>query len=564
MFLIIPQLNQLEAIEDGISGDEIDLSFVDQVEVEIEGILERVRNLDPYDPKVEAFVEVLEDKRSLANNKALVFSTFRHTLAYLAKHLLKAGVRFGLVHGDIKDAERADIRKRFALPGDEADALDVLLSSEVGCEGLDYQFCDFLINYDLPWNPMRVEQRIGRIDRYGQQSGSVAIMNFVTPGTVDADIYERCLMRIGIFQHAVGGSEEILGAVTKEIRNIADRFDLTSEERADLLQQLADNQIRQIREESELEERESQLFGLDIPKQSWENEIENADSFWLTPASIQGTVTSYLNDVLEPRMDYMLGERSLKTLRLSQESRNRLLKDSRPNPRSTEPVVREWERWLKGGVPTLSVTFDQKTASENADTVHLSLLHPLVRQAAQHFDSDEPGFVSVAVEDANQPFGQYPFAIYRWSKRGIKLDQDLIAVCGESTIEESLLPLLEKATNWDSRQIPSSDQIENLESLHYEKWVSERAMHMDENRLFVDQRIQSLAVSHRARRRVLEDQISQATDAKIKLMRESELTRADADFNRKMDELQKATNSAEIMSSSVVYGIISVSAGVDG
>ena len=62
---------------------------------------------------------------------------------------------------------------------------------------------------------MRIEQRIGRIDRYGQQSETVAIVNFVTPGTVDADIYQRCLMRIGVFQHAVGGNEEILGAVTR-------------------------------------------------------------------------------------------------------------------------------------------------------------------------------------------------------------------------------------------------------------------------------------------------------------------------------------------------------------
>lgn len=55
---------------------------------------------------------------------------------------------------------------------------------------------------------MRVEQRIGRIDRYGQRSEAVAIYNFVTPGTVDAEIYERCLLRIGVFRQAFGGSEE--------------------------------------------------------------------------------------------------------------------------------------------------------------------------------------------------------------------------------------------------------------------------------------------------------------------------------------------------------------------
>ena len=70
-------------------------------------------------------------------------------------------------------------------------AIDILLFTEVGSEGLDYQFCDMMINYDLPWNPMRIEQRIGRIDRRGQQSEAVGIYNMITNGTVDADIYYR-------------------------------------------------------------------------------------------------------------------------------------------------------------------------------------------------------------------------------------------------------------------------------------------------------------------------------------------------------------------------------------
>lgn len=65
---------------------------------------------------------------------------------------------------------------------------------------MDYQFCDTMINYDLPWNPMRIEQRIGRIDRRGQESEAVNIYNIITADTVDADIYNRCLLRIGILR----------------------------------------------------------------------------------------------------------------------------------------------------------------------------------------------------------------------------------------------------------------------------------------------------------------------------------------------------------------------------
>ena len=159
---------------------------------------------------------------------------------------------------------------RFAAPlrsrPEDPAAIDVLLSSEVGSEGLDFQFCDALVNYDIPWNPMRIEQRIGRIDRYGQASETVAIYNFVTPGTVDFDIYSRCLLRIGIFERAIGGSEAILGEIATRLQQVAEDFSLTESERSDRLQQLADNEIRQIAETEALEEREAELFGVRISR----------------------------------------------------------------------------------------------------------------------------------------------------------------------------------------------------------------------------------------------------------------------------------------------------------
>ena len=78
---------------------------------------------------------------------------------------------------------------------------------------------------------MRVEQRIGRIDRIGQKSESVAIFNLITPGTVDADIYERCLVRIGVFNNALGGSEEILGKSPGKSETSPTTFLLSEEER---------------------------------------------------------------------------------------------------------------------------------------------------------------------------------------------------------------------------------------------------------------------------------------------------------------------------------------------
>ena len=74
-------------------------------------------------------------------------------------------------HGGTPDEARRELRDRFSQPKENEAALDIFLSSEVGCEGLDCQFCDYMVCYDLPWNPMRV----GCFDRHGQQSETVAI-----------------------------------------------------------------------------------------------------------------------------------------------------------------------------------------------------------------------------------------------------------------------------------------------------------------------------------------------------------------------------------------------------
>lgn len=553
------KLNQLEMLESSDGEEVIDLGFVDQIKQEIEQLIIMANSLDPEDKKIDAFIQALKEKSLLENNKSLVFSTFRHTLSYLAKHTEAAGLRYGLIHGDISEEDRAVLRKRFSLPADDAEAIDVLLSSEVGCEGLDFQFCDYLINYDLPWNPMRIEQRIGRIDRYGQKSDTVSIVNFVTPGTVDADIYLRCLVRIGVFEHAVGGSEEILGQITQEIHNIADSFVLTEGERAARLQQLADNGIRRIREEQELEEKESELFGLNVPKHSWREDIEAAENAWLSPSAIQGCVTSYLKLKLGVDSEYIQGDKSLKNLKLSQAARIALLEDYGALKRSLDPVARQWEKWLKGNAPNLPVTFDQDTASENHAAVHLSVLHPLVRQAARFLKVDEPMRCRLEVMD-DLPLGEHRFAIYRWTKHGIRLDEEFVVVADHPEVERQLMDVLPRARQVKDNGSLTSSDCDELDGLHYAKWVAAQGDHIATNQQLAEHRIQSLTVSHRARIRTLEDQLAKSTNEKIRLMKEGELARAFADFERRLAELRQAGSTGDVRAEPVMFGTILVRA----
>ena len=190
---------------------------------------------------------------------------------------------------------------------------------------------------------MRVEQRIGRIDRRGQKSESVTIFNLITPGTVDADIYERCLLRIGVFESALGGTEEFSAKITTELRDIAENYALSTEERRTKLDLLADTQIRRIQENERLEAEQLELFSVQLPEDQMAKDVEKATNFWLLPESIQRLVTLYLQQKLGTSQELIRGDKPLKTLRLPGEARIALLRDFQKLSREKSPIYLEWE-----------------------------------------------------------------------------------------------------------------------------------------------------------------------------------------------------------------------------
>lgn len=548
------KLERLDMIED---NEELDLDFVDDIGDEIFDIINRAQRLDPEDPKVEAFIRTIVKKSNHDKNKSLVFSTFRHTIAYISDYIERAGLRHGIIHGDVREDDRTEIRYRFSLPKDDPNALDVLLSSEVGCEGLDFQFCDFLVNYDLPWNPMRVEQRIGRIDRYGQTSEAVGIINLITPGTVDADIYTRCLERIGVFHNAVGGSEEILGEITKKIQYIANNYTLTSSERAEQLQQLSDNAIRLVKEEQDLEKREFELFGLDIPRATWRDDIRNAESEWLSPNAIRQCVETYLKLKVDPNVNYLSGDRSLKTLRLGIGARNALLDDFMKITSRSDRSWTVWRAWLSGKTPTIQVTLDQETAAENQNAIYLTALHPLVKQAAQHFDTNDVLYCELRLtpgEIDSIRNGEYKFALYRWKMSGIRDDERLIAVCDDEKVESILLSLLGGATDPERRGVINLQDFEDLEERHHSKWLTARANHVEKNREVAEYKIQSLTASHRERVKILQKQVDNAIDKRIHRMKLSQLEHAEALFARQIEKMTEDGNRGDIIATPILLG----------
>jgi superfamily II DNA or RNA helicase len=142
--------------------------------------------------------------------KAVVFTESRRTQGYLAELLAAHGWagRISLLSGDAGRPE-----ERQALVDEFRDRTQILLSTEAGAEGLNLQFCNLVVNYDLPWNPQRIEQRIGRCHRYGQQR-DVLVLNFLNrQNAADARLYELLERKLHLFDGVFGASDEILGAL---------------------------------------------------------------------------------------------------------------------------------------------------------------------------------------------------------------------------------------------------------------------------------------------------------------------------------------------------------------
>ena len=551
-------LDELAWTEADVTGSTPLEGTITQIQDQIQVILEKAKSINSRDQKLEALRGVIQERQHLPNNKIMLFSSFRHTLAYLYTHLKADGIRVGMIHGGVADEERLELRNRFEKPRIAHDSLDLMLFSEVGCEGLDYQFCDCMVNYDLPWNPMRIEQRIGRIDRNGQQSESVTIINLITPGTVDAEIYDRCLLRIGVFESALGGSEKILGEITQQIYSIAENFTLTDAERREKFQQLEDNQIRSVQEQERLEERELELFGLRLPKDQMQQDIDDASSFWLTPASIQRLVTLYLRQQLQTDQEFVLGERHLKTLRLSGEARNILLSDFQQLSRERNPIYREWEKWLKGTDPLLSITFEADCRRDHPEVTLINIVHPLVKQAAKMLNIKSDVVTTLKVQTQEVPAGRYKFAIYQWHFHGIKEDLALKSI----TLDEKLTPhldqLLEKAVDYEDWENSEPFAWDELDKQHYQLWTESLEKHRQNTRELAEYRRESLSTSHEARINLLEYQRAQVDDPNIQRMRMYQIANAEADYNRYIQELDAAMAKADITTELVAYGILEV------
>ncbi|MCD4677692.1 MAG: DEAD/DEAH box helicase family protein [Desulfobacula sp.] len=228
-------------------------------------LLQEAKDIETIDSKFENFLHLI--KKTLSNPEIpqiIVFSFFVRTLEYLKRRLEACGYSVGMIHGKIpvigngKELDRYNIMEDF-----KKGKYQILLSSEVGGEGLDFQYCNAIVNYDLPYNPMRVEQRIGRVDRFGQKSDKIIVANLFIKDTVDEEIYDRLYRRISLVEDGVGELEPILGQEIADFQSQIISGKLTKEQKEELTRRLEESIASAKLEMEDFEKHRSELLGDD-------------------------------------------------------------------------------------------------------------------------------------------------------------------------------------------------------------------------------------------------------------------------------------------------------------
>lgn len=541
-----------------------------------EGLQEKVRELrqlshqlEGQDPKLEQLLQLIESVQQVEGpGKVLLFSFFLHTLHYLYKELTVRGVRTALITGKVKDEDREILRDRFRLPREHQDAIDVLLSSEVGCEGLDYEFCDCLVNYDIPWNPMRIEQRIGRIDRFGQQSDKVMIFNFITPGTVEDRIFFRCFERLGIFEETVGDMEQVLGDLVHDLTQIAADPSLTLDQAEEKAQQIADNAIRLIEEEKRLEEDSEELIGLG---QSFTKEVDNLieEKRYVSPAEIQFMVERFVEiPELDGRIIPADRYENAFQLRMRNKSREKLASMVKDRE-SYRYKKSKFARWLRGSDPYFLITFDQQAALQNRQIPFITPVHPLARTAASYWmGQTKPLTANLELCDRSLPEGRFLFICDLWEAIGIKQEVSLHCLAWQfghgvkrKLLGSELLRRIPNASQSIGAPEVGKDDINNAVAELEEEADQDRLRALGElqerNKRLLEKKRNSLEVYHSNRVRRVELELSRAQDERIIRMKQSERDRIMRDFYNSIQELEDMAE-PDIITQRIAAGFLEV------
>lgn len=449
------------------------------------------RGVDAYanqtDTKFEAVLKIIDEVFSHGNKKIVIFALFRKTLKYLQIRFKQKGYGCLMIHGQIDN--RSEILDTFK----NSPNANILLSSEVGSEGLDMQFCNSMINYDLPWNPMVVEQRIGRIDRFGQQSPVVNIYNLIVSGSIQEDIYVRLLDRIGIFRGTIGDMEAILdaplekgGDVTiQDVYNKLEKELYTSKLTREEIEKKISEVERAIQNEREdIRHLEEGLTNTLTNDAYFRNEIEriiNKNAYvtetelknYLYSAIRHELTTCSLVDKGDGVYEFQMPMGDTRTLR-------NFLTSNQPIGEEYEIVFHRFKRDIEDK-ESLMLTFNQQKAYDNRSLLYLNIYHPIIQACLSYFIKNEDKSIS-SFNYAIKASGKlnrgdvYYMALYQLRMHRI--------VQGIEKKTETLLPVLYDVKN--EKIVESQELVDDVFSKSQVEGVEYNISNKDINRDLIE------------------------------------------------------------------------------
>jgi superfamily II DNA or RNA helicase len=453
---------------------------------------------DAPDSKYNEFLKMLKSlKKKEGNLKIIVFAFFKDTLLYLKNRLTKDGFLCDIISGDVKPADRIAIVNKFRAEP----SFEILLSSEVGSEGLDFQFCHTLFNYDLPWNPMEIEQRIGRIDRIGQKSSVIRIYNFWVKGTIEKRILDKLYERIGVFKQSIGELESILGDELRSFERDMLGKKLTREEEKRLIKQKWMAIKYREKESERLKEHSAEFIGTDQFFNLEVDRIKRRCQF-ITSGQMRKFITDFIKDNCPNSIFKYCQNRNLGYL-----YPDSVLGEIIKNNGISEKLL----RFLANLDAETPITFDPQTAFDHPDYEFINVHHPLTRSIVKYYsESDKLNSNAhyVALKTNNLKKGLYTYFIFRLrihaavggdTLQMVILDQNLNCVCNGEDAEIVLGEIIEKGkdtrdADYKIRSIPTPKKAYKRASKIFLKRVADIRKEIKKNNdVFIDRRLQNLS-----------------------------------------------------------------------
>lgn len=403
-------------------GEDIELSGLTSVSGYVARSLAGhvdLKALREHDSKYHQLEALLKEyARDYPREKVIVFSYFRDTLGYLKERLESAGIAALVVMGGDDKQARID---EFC----QSDRYKVLLASEVAAEGVDLQFMRFLVNYDLPWNPMRVEQRVGRIDRIGQQAQAISVANLVYQDTIDDRILTRLFEKLKLFEDALGCTEDVLqDGISLLTRDLLSGH-LTAEQQERRIDQARAVMEQNRRNMAEIQEHEADFVGLG---EFVRNKVAHARSNQrrITDQDLQLHIREYLEENAPGYVMRMDPGGVTGTIRLGAEATARLIRfrESHQLPRT---------KLESGGDADVVIRNHVNRGEHPAKYELINQYHPLVRMVADHESRSQHRDLVVAAEAELADLGldvspgDYAFAAEIWQFEGARREETIRA-----------------------------------------------------------------------------------------------------------------------------------------